>query len=99
MTVGALAAGVTMVAHIPVLIGTTQVLLSICFTRYCSYITCISFNLHCEHLRTVYIFKYPGFYLEKKKKIYSISSIISIPKHYFARARTVLKSPGSFGEF
>ena len=71
MTVGALAAGVTMVAHIPVLIGTTQVLLSFCLTHYCSYvyITCISFKLHCEHLRPVYIFKYPGFYLNKKRFI------------------------------
>ena len=36
---------------------------------------------------------------KKKKKIYRFFSIISVPRHYFARVRTVLKSPGSFGEF
>ena len=58
--------------------------------------TFISFKLHCEHLRPVH--KYPGFYF-KKKKNYRFFSIISVPRRYFARVRTVLKSPGSFGEF
>ena len=99
MTVGALAAGVAMVAHIPVLIGTTQVLLSFCFAHYCSYvyITCISSKSHCEHLRPVH--KYPGFLFKKKKKRFIVFLYNFSSKTLFCQGSHILKSPGSFGEF